>query len=379
MSIKRDVVAEINLNNFEHNLDLIRHNIPAKTLMLAVLKADAYGHGALKLAEVLLKKGVEYLGVATLDEALELRARFLNARILILGYIPYSAIGQALDNDIALCVYQYEFAQALNKEASKRGKKAHIHIKLDTGMGRIGFECNTKNIQEILSIAALSFVQVDAIFTHFATADEEDKSYLHQQYKTYSNFIYELHQKGMSNFLKHCANSASIISHPYSCCDMVRAGIVLYGLKPSQNMDMKHFDFKSIMTLKTKIVHLKTLSQGQSVSYGRKYIADKKCIIATLPIGYADGYMRLLSHKAQVLIRQQRANIVGNICMDYCMVDVSHIHDVQLYDDVVLFGYDDFGNELSVDELATHIGTINYEIVCAISKRVLRVYKAPYC
>ncbi|RDU61268.1 alanine racemase [Helicobacter sp. MIT 14-3879] len=373
MNLTREVWAEINLSYFAHNLSIIKQRLRHNVHLLVVLKADAYGHGALELGKVALQQGAYQFGVATFEEAMELREAFRKARILIFGYSSPSLAKEIIQHNIEVCVYNKNMAHSLSEAAKTLNKTALIHIKLDTGMHRIGYQYNQKSIQEIQAISMLPHIKIQGIFTHFATADCKDLSYLNTQYINYQQFFDSL-SIDKSSVLKHCANSAAIISAPQTHEDMVRLGIIGYGLKPSLEIDMQNLPLKAVMNLKTKIVHIKTLEKGQSISYGRTFSTTKRTKIATLPLGYADGYMRLLSNKAEVLIHGKRAKVVGNICMDQCMIDVSEIENVKVGDSVLLFGYDDLGNELSIDELAQHIGTINYELVCAVSKRVPRVY-----
>lgn len=369
--LRRYVYANIHTEHFLHNLKLIREYVPKHTHLMLVLKADAYGHGALKLGKLALENGIYQVGVATFDEAMELRVHLTQARILVLGYTPPSVINEAIKHDIELCVYDIEMARELNKSAKLQNKQAKIHIKLDTGMNRIGYKCNSKSLNEIHEIAKLSNVFIRGIFTHFASADC-DLEYLNMQYKRFCDFVSLLPKN--NNTLLHCANSAGVMNASKTHLDMVRIGIIAYGLNPSFATDMQGLMLKPVMSFKAHIVHIKEIDANERVSYGGTFITHKKTKIATLPVGYADGYMRLLSNKAEVLIRGKRAKIIGNICMDQCMVDVSDIEEVRVGDCAVLFGYDELNNILSVDELATHIGTINYELICAVSKRVARVY-----
>lgn len=369
MPKKFQVWTEINLKHFSHNLSLIKQKLNPKTQILLALKADAYGHGALELAKVALKHNVSYFGVARFEEAMELRQKFKKVKILILGYTPSFYVKEAIKEDIELCVYDLAMAKAFSQMACKQNKKALIHIKLDTGMNRIGYQYNQKNLEEIKKIQNLKYVKVQGIFTHFATADNKDL-YFEKQFKDFKNFLSSI--KVPKSTLLHCANSAAIFNAKKTHLDMVRLGIAAYGLKPS--LQMGDLALKAVMSFKAMIVQIKELNKGESVSYGRTFIASKKMKIATLCVGYADGYMRALSNKAEVLIKGKRAKVVGNICMDQCMVDISKIENVKVGDSALLFGYDENNNELSVDELAKHLGTINYELTCAVSKRVKRIY-----
>lgn len=369
MPKKFQVWTEINLNHFSHNLSLIKQKLNPKTQILLTLKADAYGHGALELAKVALEHNISYFGVARFEEAISLRRKFKKVKILILGYTPEFYAKEAIKEDIELCVYDLAMAKTLSKMACRENKKALIHIKLDTGMNRIGYQYSQKNLEEIKIIQSLEFIKLQGIFTHFATADYKD-SYFEKQFKNFKNFLSLI--KIPKDTLLHCANSAAILNAKKAHLGMVRLGIAAYGLKPS--LQMQNLALKAVMSFKARIVQIKELQKGESVGYGRAFIASKKIKIATLCVGYADGYMRALSNKAEVLIKGKRAKVVGNICMDHCMVDISEIENVKVGDSALLFGYDENNNELSVDELAKHLSTINYELICAVSKRVKRVY-----
>lgn len=370
-NLNRYCYAEISLKNFAYNINLIKSILPANHKILCVLKANAYGHGARELAKVALENGIYELGVATLSEAISLRELYKDAKILILGYTPKTLIEEAIKHDIELCVYHKDIALEISKIAKRLKKIAKIHIKLDTGMGRIGYLCDNQSLDEIESISKLDSINIAGIFTHFSSADELDSSYTKRQFSLYQSFIKELNKRGISGFIRHCSNSAGIFSYKDAILDMSRIGIIAYGIKPMREFSL---ELKPVMSLKARIVHIKSLPKDSAISYGRKFITQKPSIIATLPIGYADGYMRLLSNKAEVLLKGKRARVVGNICMDQCCIDISHIKKVRVGDEVVLFGKDEFDNEISTDELARHIGTISYEIICAISLRVPRIY-----
>lgn len=367
------VWAEISLGNFIHNVRVIKKIIPSDTKLLAVVKANAYGHGAIELGKLACDNGAYMLAVSSIKEALSLRDGISNdVRILVLGYTCDSLADIAVSNDIRLCIYTKHLASSLSKVAVSYGKYARIHIKLDTGMGRIGYQCSDNDLKEIEEISRLPNIIIEGIFTHFATADE-DSDYLGYQMKKYMAFVNKLRNIGISPDILHCANSASLILHSNTHMNMVRAGIVLYGLKPSYNMNIP--DLRPVMSLKTKIVNIKYISSGESVSYGRSFIADSAIKVATLPIGYADGYMRSLSNRAKVLVNGRLAKVIGNICMDQCMIDVTSIDNVRVGDEVTMFGKDHLGNEISVDELARTLNTINYEVITNISNRVTKVFK----
>lgn len=342
-------------------------------LVTAVIKADGYGHGAKKIAQTLLDNGADRFAVAVLDEGIELRRAGFTVPILILGYTDKERAEEIISNDIEQAVYSWDLAEGLSKEAVKQGKTAKIHIKVDTGMGRIGLQPNYDSVQLIKKISQLPNIAIEGIFTHFAVADAVDKAYTEGQYEKFSWICRELEKENVKINVRHCGNSATIIDLPDMHMNMVRAGIILYGLKPSGEVKLDRMELKQVMSLKVKITHVKEIEAGQSVSYGRKFIAEKKSRIASLPIGYADGYTRMLSGKAEALVKGRRVPVVGRICMDQCMIDVTDIEEVKVGDEVVLFGKQ--GNEfIHIDELAEKLDTINYEIVCMIGKRVPRVY-----
>lgn len=369
----RPVWAEINLDNLAHNIRQVRENTKKETLVTAVVKANGYGHGSTDIAKTFLENGGDRLAVAILTEAIELRLANILDPIMILGYTPTTQYEKVIEYDLIQTIYNYEDAKALSHKAELLGKDATIHIKIDSGMGRIGFEGTEKSVEEILKISKLPNLYIEGIYTHFAKADEDDKNHTRQQFQKFINLVNNLEGKGLVIPIKHVSNSASIIDLPEYNLDMVRAGIMLYGYYPSQEVDKKHIILKPAMTLKAKISHIKTVPKGTGISYGQIFVTDKETKIATIPIGYADGFSRLLTEKAQVFVGGKRANVVGKICMDQCMIDISHIPDVRVNDEVVLFGYGKEGYP-HVDEIAEKIGTINYEIVCMVGRRVPRVY-----
>lgn len=369
----RPVWAEINLNHLAHNIKEVRRLVGRDVVITAVVKADAYGHGALLSAKTLLDNGGDRLAVATLSEAMELRKAGIKAEILILGYTPSYQSNSIIENGITQTIYNLQGAKALSDEAKKLGKTAKIHLKIDTGMGRLGFLSQEVSIKEIIEIINLPNIYVEGIFSHFAKADEKDKDFSIQQYERFIRVINDLKKADIEIPIKHIANSASIIDMPGYNLDMVRAGIMLYGLYPSDEVNKGRVELKPVMTLKATISNIKTVPKGVGISYGHKFVTDKTYKIGTLPIGYADGFTRLLTSKGEVSIKGKRVPIIGSICMDQCMVDASDFEDVNVGDEVILFG-DGSMNEPIADELASSLGTVNYEIVCMISRRVPRVY-----
>lgn len=365
--------AEVDLDALAHNMREVRRLADKNAIVTAVIKADGYGHGARKIARTLLDNGADRFAVAVLDEGIELRRAGFKVPILVLGFTDKERAEEIISNNLEQTVYSWDLAEALSEKAEKHGKTARIHLKIDSGMGRIGLQPDTKSVELIKRMSKLPNLTIEGIYTHFAVADTADKSYTIKQYEKFSKICDELEMENVRIGVRHCGNSAAIIDLPDMHMDMVRAGIMLYGLKPSDEIMLEKLELKQVMSLKVRISHVKDIEAGQSISYGRKFIADKKRRIASLPIGYADGYTRMLTGKAEALVKGVRVPVVGRICMDQCMIDVTGIENVKVGDEAVLFGKQ--GNEfIHIDELAEKLGTINYEIVCMISKRVPRVY-----
>lgn len=372
-ALRPRVVAEVDLTAIRYNYKQIRNHIPMHTETMAIVKADGYGHGAKEVAKCLQSEGVNRFAVAIVAEGEELRKNGIVSPILVLGYTPRADIRALIDNNLTQTVFSYEMAKTISDEASILGKTVNIHLKVDTGMGRIGFLSSPKSIEEIIMISKLPNINLEGIFTHFSTADESDTNFTKSQWSIFEGFLKELSAVGLEIPIIHAANSAAIMCHEYTHLNVVRPGIILYGYYPSDYLKGKVLDLKPAMTLKTQVVHVKELMEGQYVGYGRKFCTHKKTKIATIPVGYADGYSRSLGNKGCVLIKGQRAPIVGNICMDQFMVDITNIEGVKVEDEVVLFGSQD-GINIDVEEIADILGTINYEIVCMIGKRVPRIY-----
>lgn len=371
MDNKRPTWAEIDLGAVRHNLRKIRE-AAGKAKIMAVVKANAYGHGMLRICDICLEEKVEYFGVASLDEALSIREHNIKTPILILGYVPSEYADMVVQNDISSTVFNLQWAEALDKAAVKLGKRAKIHVKIDTGMGRLGFYPDEKNIQIIRKIASLPGIFLEGIFTHFAAADARDKTFAHEQLKKFNWFIKYLEDYGVKIPLKHSSNSAALIDIPEARFDMIRAGIILYGLYPSDEVKREIIDIIPVMRLKSKISFIKVLPPGHTVSYGRTYCCLSPTKVATVPIGYADGYSRLLSNKVWAVVRGVKVPLIGNVCMDQCMFDVTEVEGVKEGDEVILFGRKEDG--ITADDLASIIGTINYEVVSCIGPRVCRVY-----
>jgi alanine racemase len=368
----RPVWAEIDLSCINHNINAIKKRV-GKTPIIGVVKADGYGHGAFEVSQVLSSNGVSALAVATLQEAIELRSKGIDVPIIMLGITPWHYQKTLIDYNITPVVSSYSDTRALSAAATEVKKTVDVLIALETGMGRIGFLPSKESINEIVGINSLPNINVVGIFSHFATADEKNKDFSLAQIKAFNKLYSELLAAGVPIKFRTHANSAAIMELPDAWFDAVRPGIILYGCYPSNQVDKSIIDLKPAMSLKANIVFLKKVPKGTSISYGRHFITEKESLIATLPLGYADGYPRFLSGKGRVLIHGQYAPVVGNICMDQCMVDVTHIPGVKKYDEVVLMGSQG-DKEILADEIAGKTGTINYEIVCRIGKRVPRVY-----
>lgn len=368
--------ASVNLNAIRYNLSEAQKSVGKDTGIIAVIKTDAYGHGALAVAHAITDM-VAGFAVATVDEAVELRNDGIDKPILILGYVSEKEYNETIYDDVIVPVYTYEQAKAFSEHATKLARTAHCHIKVDTGMNRIGFaaknDADIANSARIIAeIKKLPNLVCDGIFTHFATADEADKVKTHKQYDNFISLINALKNMGITFTYHHCSNSAAIIDLPEFKFEWVRQGISLYGLKPSDELQ-NHVKLWPAMELKSHVVHIKEIEPGEEVSYGGIYVADKKRRIATVSIGYGDGYPRMLSNVGYVLIRGKKAPIVGRICMDQFMVDISDIDGVKMEDVVTLVGKD--GDEvITFEELGAMCKRFNYEFVCDISKRVNRIY-----
>lgn len=366
------VYAQIDLDKIYANMVNMKANVHEGTQMVAVVKADGYGHGAVPVA-VAIDGLVEAYAVATIDEAMNLRKHGIKKPVYMLGFIPEARIDEAIENEIRFAVFEKLQAEKISERAKELGKKAIIHIALETGMGRIGFMPDDRSVVEIGEIAALEKVEIEGIFTHFAKADETDKTSAHRQLKLYVDFLDRLKKSGTDIKIKHCSNSAGIIDMPEANMSEVRAGISLYGMYPSEEINKKAIALYPAMEIKSHIIFLKEVEAGIPIGYGGTFITERRTKVATIPVGYADGYPRSLSNKGCVLIRGKRAPIIGRVCMDQLMADVTDIEDVTNGDLVTLIGRD-AGEELTVEEVSETAGTFNYEFVCDIGKRVPRVY-----
>lgn len=355
--------AEIDLDKLKANFQTIR--AITKQKICCVIKANAYGHGALRLARLYSELGADFLAVSNIEEAFELRNGGIELPILILGYSPAECAKALAVNNISQCLYSLDYARSLSAVAVRKGYTIKCHLKIDSGMGRIGF----KDKAEAYAAACLPGLKIEGIFTHFASADEGDEGtdFTEGQFRCFQEFIDYLERHGISFAYKHCGNSAAILDYQEFGLDMVRAGIILYGYLPSAAVH-NQLQLQPAMSFKSIITHIKEIEAGETVSYGRHFKAKKKTRIATVAVGYADGYLRANSSLSEVLINGQRAKITGNVCMDQLMVDVSNLA-AKVGDEVILFN-----QELTADELAANCQTINYEIICAVARRVPRVY-----
>ena len=367
------VYATVNLDAVASNMRSMRDNLPASTLIMGSVKADGYGHGSVPVAKTIEPYVFGY-AVATIDEGIILRRHGINKTILILGVTHESRYEDLLRYDIRTAMFQYEKAKKLSDLALKQGKKAVVHLALDTGMSRIGMKADREHAKEAASIAALEGIEVEGLFTHFARADETDKSAYEEQYRRYKEFLGYLKELGVKIPIRHCSNSAGIVeSLESNHMDMVRAGIAIYGMYPSDEVDHNSVKLTPAMEIKSCITYIKEIEAGTAVSYGGTFVADHTMKVATIPVGYGDGYVRSLSGKGDVLIHGKRAAILGRICMDQFMVDVTDIPDVQEDDEVTLLGSD--GAEcITMEELAEKSGGFHYEMICDIGKRIPRVY-----
>lgn len=366
------VEADIDLDAVRANIKTLKSRIPAGKKLLAVIKANAYGHGAIEVGQALDDLS-DYFGVACLDEAVELRNAGLEKPILILGMTDTSMYQDVVKYDITQTVFTYEQAMALSEAAKSLGKTGKLHIKLDTGMNRIGFSCSEENVETIARIAELPALEMEGIFTHYFKADCADKTSADRQLELFTDMVDRLEKEGVVFSLRHISNSAGIMEMPNDRYDMVRAGIAAYGLYPSEEMNKEACVLYPAMMFKSRITHIKTVEKGETVGYGGTYTLPDEKRIATVGVGYADGYPRALSNQGRMLVRGCFAPIVGRVCMDQTMIDVSGIPDAAVGDEVVLFGRQG-ENVLPVEEVAAMSASFNYEAVCDVNRRVPRIF-----
>jgi len=370
--ITRPVWVEVDLDNIRYNIRQVREVVSKEIMIMAVVKADAYGHGVVPVAKATIEAGADRLAVALPEEGVELREAGFKVPIQVFGEILPLQAFLYIDYDLLPTISRIETAQKINELARKKGIIKKVHLNIDTGMGRIGVfpDRALEFVEEILNLPNL---EIEGLMTHFSKADEKDKEYTRQQVDKFNFVVQKLEEHNIKVPIKQLANSATIIDLPDLKLDMVRPGIMTYGLRPSPEVD-QHFPLKPALSWKAKIVYLKDVPADYGISYGATYITQKKTKIATIPLGYADGFSRHLSNKGEVLIGGKRAVVSGRVCMDQFMVDVTHISGVKVGDEVVIIGKQ-ASDEITATEIADKIGTINYEITCAISKRVPRIYR----
>ena len=366
--------AEISLEAIGHNIREVKKRLPEGVKLLGVVKANAYGHGAVPVASY-LENQVDYFATGTIEEAVELRENGISAPILILGYVSPSQYGDLVEYDITQTIDSYAQALALEKEAARQNRKAKAHLAVDTGMTRIGFQVTEHDADEAAKIADLPHIELEGMFTHFSCADQEDKTYCSMQMEKYDKMTALLAERGVTIPLRHICNSAGIMEFDDHRFEMVRSGIITYGIYPSEEVKKERLDLIPALSWKSHVIHVKEVGPGIGVSYGATYVTEKPMTrIATVSAGYADGYPRALSNQGCVLIHGKKAPIIGRICMDQMMVDVTDIPDVQVEDVVTLVGTD--GDEtITIEEIANPAARFDYEMLCDISSRVTRVYK----
>lgn len=370
--LPKRVYTKINLDNIKKNLQDVRKKFGDSMLIMGIVKANAYGHGAVETARALVEFGANMLGVAAIDEALELRENGITAPILILGQIFRQDYESAIENDITCTVIDVETAKGISQKAAELKRNAKIHIKIDTGMGRIGFPPDENGKNQIKEIFSLESITVEGAFTHFATADNTDKAFANEQKAKFIQLTDELINEGYKIPVRHMYNSASAMELEGYAGEMIRCGIMLYGLYPSEEMN-KEYKLYPALEFKSHISFVKAVGKGFKVSYGSTYVTQRDMTIATVPVGYGDGYPRYLSNKGEVLVHGTRCKILGRVCMDQFMIDVSHLDNVQIADEVTLVGVD--GDEIiTVDEVSEREARFNYEFCCLITPRVPRIY-----
>lgn len=368
----RPAWSEINLDNLTNNIRQIRQLIGPMTGIMAVVKADGYGHGAVAIARTALKSGASSLAVAFVEEAIDLRRAGIDAPIFLLGYTDPAQFTSLVEYNLTPAIFSLDTAIELSKMAVERGVSLSLHLKVDTGMGRVGL-LPEEALEVVSRIIRLPGLRIEGLLTHFASAEAEDHSYTDGQLLLFNRIIDRCREKGISFPTIHAANSAAAIKTPVARYNMIRLGIALYGCYPSPDLKKSGLELLPLLTFKSKIVMVKVVPPGSSISYGCTYRTKNEALIATIPVGYADGYSRLLSNKGKVLIRGQRVPVVGNICMDHFMADVSEIPGVRRGDEVVLYGHQG-AEKIMVEEVAGLIGMTHYELLCAVDKRVPRFY-----
>ncbi|GAA8527152.1 alanine racemase [Helicobacter pylori] len=375
--LKRASFVEVNTASLRHNFSAVKSIVPKDAHIMAVVKANAYGAGAIKASEIFLQEGVNYLGVATLDEALELRSHFSKTPILILGYSPNSNASMLIDNDLSAMIFSLEQAEVFSQMALKSQKRLKIHLKIDTGMHRLGLEPNFKSIEIIKKIRALKGLEVEGIFTHLSNADAKIKTHAKNQMKAFNAFLEQLLNQKIEFQYRHAYNSAGILSlcngNENRLLNLYRPGIMLYGFYPSNGMKETYPTIlKNVISLKAQIVQIRSVKKGEFIGYGEHFYTNEETLVGVLALGYADGLMRALGNRIQVAINNQLAPLIGKVCMDQCFVKLNNIQAKE-GDEVILFG-DKSAKANDASEIAALLNTIPYETISTLSKRLERVY-----
>ncbi|GAA8436477.1 alanine racemase [Helicobacter pylori] len=375
--LKRASFVEVNTASLRHNFNAVKSIVPKDACVMAVVKANAYGAGALKASEIFLQEGANYLGVATLDEALELRSHFSQTPILILGYSPNANASMLIDNDLSAMVFSLEQAEVFSQMALKSQKRLKVHLKIDTGMHRLGLEPTFKSIETIKKIRALKGLEVEGIFTHLSNADANIKTHAKNQMKAFNAFLEQLLNQKIEFQYRHAYNSAGILSlcngNENRLLNLYRPGIMLYGFYPSNEMkESSQTILKNVISLKARIVQIKRVKKGELIGYGEHFYTNEETLVGVLALGYADGLMRALGNRIQVAINNQLAPLIGKVCMDQCFVKLNDI-EAKEGDEVILFG-DKSAKANDASEIATLLNTIPYEVISTLSKRLERVY-----
>ena len=370
----RPAWVEVNREKAIHNFLEVRRAVGPDRKICAVVKADSYGMGSMELSKMYLENGVDMFAVAVIGEAFELREEIKDKDILVLGFTSEEFYEDAIENDITLTIYNYDHAVRLNEAAKKLNKKAKIHIKVETGMNRLGFLPTVDNADKIADIAKMENIKIEGAFSHQAKADERDKTTAHMQADRFIKFMEMLEERNVEIPIKHIANSATIIEMPEYYFDMVRPGIILSGFYPSDEVDTEKYIFKICVTLKAKVANVKTIDAGEGVGYGHLYRTDKPVVVGTIPLGYADGYSRLLSNKGYVIVKGVKCPILGKVCMDQFMVDLSNVDDPQIGDIAIIYG-DGTDGAMTAEDVANMRGTISYEVLTNLAvRRLPKIY-----
>jgi alanine racemase len=369
----RPAWVEVNMEKAVHNFSEVRRAIGPNVKICAVVKADSYGMGASELSKMYIKNDVYMFAVAVISEALDLRKEIRDKDILILGYTPEEFFDDAINNNITLSIYNYNSAEKLNTAAKKINKKAKIHIMVETGMNRLGFSPTEENADKVAAIAKMENINIEGSFSHLAKADEKDKTSAHKQAEKFISFMNMLEKRNVKIPIKHIANSATIIDMPKYYFDMVRPGIILSGFYPSDKVNKQTYKFEICVTLKARVANVKTIQPGEGVSYGHLFKATKPTVVGTIPLGYADGYSRLLSNKGYIIVKGVKCPILGKICMDQFMADLSQVDNPQIGDEAIIYG-DGTDGAMTAEDVANMRNTISYEVLTNLSKRLPRKY-----